>query len=166
MLSFGPVIGRGGFCEVVLAKHLGTNSQVAVKIYQHLKDNEEQRSTLRREVDILKRLRNPHVISYYGCLTDRKDDQLYVLMEYCDGGSAFDMLRRARSAAAASDAQQQPQPQPLSEAHIAYILRCTLLALQYLHSANIVHRDVKAANILLSKSGEVRPSPPPASALL
>jgi serine/threonine protein kinase len=63
-------------------------------------------------------------------------------MEFCDAGSLLDLLKRVR--------------EPMNEEHIGYVLRCTLMALAYLHSQKIIHRDVKAANILLTSGGHIK----------
>ena len=63
-------------------------------------------------------------------------------MEYCDGGSTADVYSALE--------------RPFSEAQIAYVMRETLKCLQYMHARNIIHRDMKAANILLTQSGHVK----------
>lgn len=78
-----------------------------------------------------------------GCLPS-SSGQLCLVMDLCEGGSVKDLLLAAR--------------EPLLERHIAYVVRCVLLALEYLHNParQVVHRDIKAANILLSAEGRVR----------
>ena len=148
----GPRIGRGGFSDVYLARLKETQGWYACKVFRNMpygggeEDNGGAQhaisSLIRREMDALRTLRHDHLVSYFGCLASPASHHLALLMELCDGGSVKDLLVQST--------------EPLKERHIAHILRCTLLALQYLHSMQLVHRDVKGANILLTTAGQVR----------
>jgi serine/threonine protein kinase len=91
-------------------------------------------------MDILKKARHRSIVSYFGSLFN--DGKQYLLMEYCDGGSLYDLIHRSK--------------ETLLEAHIAFIISCVIDALYYLHGTRVVHCDVKAANILLNKNGTVK----------
>jgi hypothetical protein len=135
--QLGELIGKGGFASVYLGTHKSTHGKFAIKIFNNLN------VTIQNEINILKEVRHEHCVSYFGCYqSEEENGKMYVVMEYCDAGSLADLLKKAK--------------EKLREKHLSYTLRCTLLALQYLHSKNIIHRDIKAANILLTKEGGVK----------
>ena len=133
-------LGKGGFASVYLATHTPTRSRYAVKIF------EGWNLTIQNEINILKELRHENVVSYYGCVPIGEeggvDRKTMLIMEWCDAGSLHDLLGRMR--------------EKMREMHISYVLRCTLLALRYLHGKNIIHRDIKSANILLKRNGQIK----------
>uniref|UniRef100_A0A8D3DRJ1 non-specific serine/threonine protein kinase n=1 Tax=Scophthalmus maximus TaxID=52904 RepID=A0A8D3DRJ1_SCOMX len=92
-----------------------------------------------KEVKFLQKLRHPNTIEYQGCYL--KEHTAWLVMEYCLG-SASDLL--------------EVHKKPLQEVEIAAITHGALQGLAYLHSHNMIHRDVKAGNILLTEPGQVK----------
>uniref|UniRef100_A0A665X664 non-specific serine/threonine protein kinase n=1 Tax=Echeneis naucrates TaxID=173247 RepID=A0A665X664_ECHNA len=139
-------IGKGTYGKVykVLSKIDG--SKAAVKILDPIHDIDEE---IEAEYNILKALSDhTNVVKFYG-MYYKKDvkcgDQLWLVLELCNGGSVTDlakgMLRRGDR---------------MDEAIIAYILHEALMGLQHLHINKTIHRDVKGNNILLTTQGGIK----------
>lgn len=137
----GEVIGHGGFCCVRKAIHLDTGLPVAIKIVDKacLFDPKD-RDRVDREVRVLRQL-GGHVSIVALLETFESREYIYLVQEYCGGGSLLDLVRHKRR---------------LSEDESASLFQQLLAALQYCHRRGIVHRDVKLENILLDDHGEVR----------
>mmetsp|Transcript_11827 Transcript_11827/g.29151 ORF Transcript_11827/g.29151 Transcript_11827/m.29151 type:complete len:676 (+) Transcript_11827:172-2199(+) len=134
-------LGKGSFGEVRIAVHKSSGLQIAVKLIE-LKTNGDKPEDIEAEVNVLKTCKHEGIVSYFGCApAPDRANKLWILMELCVGGSLRDLLDTYG---------------PLHEYQIQYITAKSLKALAYLHSKKIIHRDLKAGNILLTEKGEVK----------
>ncbi|KAL1954682.1 hypothetical protein VTO42DRAFT_834 [Malbranchea cinnamomea] len=144
----GSLIGEGSFGSVYLALHAITGELMAVKqveLPSATKGTEfDQRkknmvNALKHEISLLQGLHHPNIVQYLGTSTD--DQYLNIFLEYVPGGSIATMLR-----------QYNTFQEPL----IRNFVRQILGGLSYLHSRDIIHRDIKGANILVDNKGSVK----------
>ncbi|EHA97688.1 Serine/threonine-protein kinase TAO3 [Heterocephalus glaber] len=133
-------IGHGSFGAVYFATNAHTNEVVAVKKMSYNgKQAHEKWHDILKEVKFLRQLKHPNTIEYKGCYL--KEHTAWLVMEYCLG-SASDLL--------------EVHKKPLQEVEITAITHGALQGLAYLHSHALIHRDIKAGNILLSEPGQVK----------
>ncbi|GAA0152541.1 non-receptor serine/threonine protein kinase [Lithospermum erythrorhizon] len=132
------LIGRGSFGDVYKGFDKELNKEVALKVID-LEESEDEIEDIQKEIAVLSQCRSPYITEYYGSFLNQT--KLWIIMEYMAGGSVADLI--------------QPN-QPLDEMSIACILRDLLHAIEYLHSEGKIHRDLKAANILLTEGGDVK----------
>jgi len=127
-------LGKGSYGGVVKARDTRDDSVVAIKIVQIETDNTKE---LIREIAILSKCRSKYIVNY--CGSYRRNDEIWITMEYCGAGSVGDVIKITK--------------RTLREEQIAVIAKHTLSGLKYLHKNNIIHRDIKAGNILLNHQG-------------
>jgi calcium/calmodulin-dependent protein kinase I len=126
-------VGKGAFSVVKLAVNKKTGEKVAVKIINKTKaSSEADAKRLQTEVEILKKVKHPNIIS----LKDLYDtpEELYLVMELVTGGELFDKI---------------VQKGQYSEKDASAMVKKILGAVDYLHQNNIAHRDLKPENLLL-----------------
>uniref|UniRef100_A0A8C9W1G2 non-specific serine/threonine protein kinase n=1 Tax=Scleropages formosus TaxID=113540 RepID=A0A8C9W1G2_SCLFO len=133
-------IGHGSFGAVYFARDVQTTEVVAIKKMSYSgKQSNEKWQDIIKEVRFLQRIQHPNSIQYKGCYL--REHTAWLVMEYCLG-SASDLL--------------EVHKKPLQEIEIAAITHGALQGLAYLHSHNMIHRDIKAGNILLTEPGQVK----------
>uniref|UniRef100_A0A8C7KPB5 non-specific serine/threonine protein kinase n=2 Tax=Oncorhynchus TaxID=8016 RepID=A0A8C7KPB5_ONCKI len=133
-------IGHGSFGAVYFARDVRTTEVVAIKKMSYSgKQSNEKWQDIIKEVKFLQRIQHPNSIEYKGCYL--REHTAWLVMEYCLG-SASDVL--------------EVHKKPLQEMEIAAITHGALQGLAYLHSHNMIHRDIKAGNVLLTEPGQVK----------
>uniref|UniRef100_A0A915N8R5 Protein kinase domain-containing protein n=1 Tax=Meloidogyne javanica TaxID=6303 RepID=A0A915N8R5_MELJA len=138
------VVGTGTYGQ---GKHVKTGSLAAIKIMNINEDEEEE---IKAEINMLKKYsHHTNIATYYGAFIKKlpsstgKHDQLWLVMEFCGSGSVTDLIKSSKSGF-------------LREEWIAYICKEILGGLSHLHKSNVIHRDIKGQNVLLTDNGEVK----------
>ncbi|XP_050531158.1 serine/threonine-protein kinase SIK3-like isoform X2 [Daktulosphaira vitifoliae] len=132
-------IGKGNFAVVKLAKHVVTNSKVAIKIIDKTQLNEDNLKKIFREIQIMSKLSHPHIVRLYQVMETEK--MIYLVTEYAAGGEIFDYLVKNGK---------------MDEPSACHIFRQIVEAVSYCHKKNIVHRDLKAENLLLDIDNNIK----------
>ncbi|KAK7164743.1 hypothetical protein R3I94_003206 [Phoxinus phoxinus] len=132
-------IGKGNFAKVKLARHILTGKEVAIKIIDKTQLNPTSLQKLFREVRIMKTLHHPNIVQLFEVIETEKT--LYLVMEYASGGEVFDYL--------VSHGR-------MKEIEARAKFRQIVSAVHYCHQKNIVHRDLKAENLLLDADANIK----------
>ncbi|XP_058979145.1 serine/threonine-protein kinase PAK mbt-like [Musca domestica] len=129
-------IGEGSTGTVCIATDKSTGRQVAVKKMDLRK--QQRRELLFNEVVIMRDYHHPNIVETYSSFL--VNDELWVVMEYLEGGALTDIVTHSR----------------MDEEQIATVCKQCLKALAYLHSQGVIHRDIKSDSILLAADGRVK----------
>jgi len=132
------VIGQGSFGIVCTCINLKNDKIYAVKF---IEINEDEGGDIQNEIEILKATTMcDNVVRYFGSYL--KENYLMIVMEYCDGGSVLDVMQVCNRS--------------LTEKQIAAVCYHALKGLAFMHASKILHRDIKAGNVLLSGAGRAK----------
>ena len=137
--TVGGRIGRGAFAQVYKAWWSEANFFVAIKAFDTSAMSQETVDSVLTEVVLLGKMKHPHILRVLGY--HRAEPNLYLMLEYAENGSLLKIIKDHGA---------------LSEQNAAVFTRQVLQALVYLHARGVIHRDLKAANILLNRRGDVK----------
>ncbi|KAI8342992.1 kinase-like domain-containing protein, partial [Chlamydoabsidia padenii] len=135
----GNVIGKGQFGIVYRALELGSGRMVAVKRIKLHSSKKRDMVDVMQEAQLLQRLGHPNIVKYEGFI--QAEGHVNIILEYVENGSLLNTLKSFGSF-----------PENLVAGYCTRILQ----GLEYLHDQNVVHCDLKAANLLTTKSGHVK----------
>jgi serine/threonine protein kinase len=133
------IIGRGGSSLVYEVIFIDSGTQLAAKEIQIDGLTKEQLLAIESEVETMKTLRHENIVNYFG--TQRLQNHFYIFLELADRGSLRHFYQHHGR---------------LNEQQTSYCTKQILHGLHYLHSNGIAHRDIKGANVLLTKKGEMK----------
>ena len=141
-------IGHGAFGTVYKALHNSSNQVYAIKIIDYSKDNNKDNNNIidynynsvQQETSLMRKVSNSdYIVKYYGSYFSRKSNTIWLILEYCSSGSAIDLMLSMN--------------RTFSEVEVATIMEMILKGLILMHKQNLIHRDIKGANILISEDG-------------
>jgi calcium/calmodulin-dependent protein kinase I len=134
LYNITDVLGSGSFSLVKLAENNATKEKVAVKIMEKKKMSSTRLESARMEIEIMKICQHPNIIHFIDSYEN--EDYIYIFMEYCEGGTFFNFLKKRNFR--------------LREDLAVNIIHKMFMAVYYFHSYGITHRDLKPENILMT----------------
>lgn len=128
-------VGRGSFGVACLYKRMNDDSLVVLKQINLMELTKGEKEMAMNEVDVFSKLHHPNIISYYGSFI--RGETLYIEMEYADEGNLAQIISETTDY--------------LPERYVLNVFEQTTSAISYMHSQNILHRDLKTANVFLKR---------------
>jgi len=136
-LHFQGKLASGAFGDLYKGVYCGQD--VAVKILKDIDNNTQQFQEFMQEVTIMKKVRHKNIVQFTGACTSRPN--LCIVFEYMNNGSLYDIIRREGGLPAGT---------------VIKIALSVARGMDYLHQCKIIHRDLKAANLLMDNNGIVK----------
>ncbi|KAJ3452182.1 mtk1/mekk4 [Anaeramoeba flamelloides] len=132
-------ISESAFGTIYKALNLETGEHVAVKSMPLERIPKNELKTTIQEIDLLKKLNNKHIVKYLG--STKTKNRLYIILEYIESGSLSELRKGFKQ---------------FHEKLVSKYIYQTLKGLIYLHSQGVIHRNIKAANLMSTKSGIIK----------
>ena len=94
--ELSTLLGEGSFGVVYKGSHLASQAVVAIKIIPKMSNDDDESDKIKSEIDILSRCDSPYIVGYFECFNkaaiSKKQGEMWIVMEYCVGGSMSDLL--------------------------------------------------------------------------
>jgi Protein kinase domain len=159
------VIGRGAYGTVHKGIWRERGRHVAIKRVARALLSADEEAALAAEVDLFKHLKHENIVNYVEAIGAPGSPFLDIVMEYVEGGSLYSIVQKIRSSSAGARGERELEedggcPPELKhvfpERTVASFIAQVARGLDYLHTQGVVHRDIKGANILVTKDSEVK----------
>ncbi|KAL5697865.1 MAP3K epsilon protein kinase 1 [Ranunculus cassubicifolius] len=137
----GDEIGKGAYGRVYKGLDLDNGDFVAIKQVSLENIHQEDLNIIMQEIDLLKNLNHKNIVKYLGSLKTKT--HLHIILEYVENGSLANIIKPNKFG-------------PFPESLVAFYIAQVLEGLVYLHEQGVIHRDIKGANILITKEGLVK----------
>ncbi|CAB3404310.1 unnamed protein product [Caenorhabditis bovis] len=135
----GKELGAGNFSKVKLGIHVLTKEKVAVKIMDKAKMDQKAQKLLAREIQSMEKMNHPNIIKLFECVETLT--RVHLVIEYASGGELYAYIHEKGK---------------LSEAEAKPLFAQIVSAVAHMHSRSLVHRDIKAENVMFSGPGTVK----------